>query len=119
MNTTFYEDKSFLTFPALIKAVEEHAPALEDSDYRDIAKHGATAGFNGFIYNHEIERFFDKNEKIIMDFVTDLSSELGYDSVFKMFAGQSNMSQCDIQDFKIYLAYVVLEEVAQFKSMLD
>lgn len=102
----------------LIKAVEKHAPALEYSDYEDIAKHGADAGFNGFIYTRDIVDFVNKNESIIMDYNNQLADDLGYHSVFEMFAGQSNMSQCDIDDFKIYLAWVVLEEVARAKTDL-
>lgn len=104
--------------PRLIKAVEKHAPSLEYSDYEDIAKHGANAGFNGFIYTRDIVDFVNKNESTIMDFTNELADDLGHHSVFEMFAGQSNMSQCDIDDFKIYLAWVVLEEVAYAKTNL-
>ena len=102
----------------LIKAVEKHAPSLEYSDYEDIAKHGANAGFNGFIYTREIVDFVNKNESTIMDYTNQLADDTGYYSVFEMFAGQTNMSQCDIDDFKTYLAWVVLEEVARAKTNL-
>ena len=101
----------------LIKAVEKHAPALEYSDYEDIAKHGANAGFNGFIYTRDIVDFVNKNESIIIDYCNNHADDLGYQSVFEMFS-DSNMSQCDIDDFKIYLAWVVLEGVARVKTDL-
>lgn len=52
------------------------AVRFTDADeIKDVANHGCSGGVSGFIYNHEIRKFFDDYE----DDIEDTISELGLD----------------------------------------
>lgn len=53
---------------------------------QDVTKHGADAGFHGFIYYIETVGFYQKNREIINEFTADQARDFGMDS-FQMVSG--------------------------------
>ena len=47
----------------------------DPDEIRDISNHGITGGFSGFIYNYEIDNFYNEFEREIEDMLID---DLGY-----------------------------------------
>lgn len=83
-------------YPTLIETLTKRfEPHTEDglSEIRDISNHGIMGGFNGFIYNYEINEFFNAFESEIEDHLEDLGytiSELVSDSDYVDFQSMRN-----------------------------
>lgn len=45
----------------------------------DVCNHGASGGFNGWIYHTETCEFYAKNRKLICELAQDLASDIGED----------------------------------------
>jgi len=50
----------------------------------DIARHGISGGFNGFIYYADTESFAKANKDEILELASSQAQEIGYDSTFAM-----------------------------------
>lgn len=112
----------------LIRAVAKQLGGLENlcTDYRDILRSGATAGYCGFIYYTDTEAFTRKNRARILESVQNLAHELG-ENMLQFIASFNclNLSETEIFEAlsnhksehrtELYnaLAWYALEEVAR------
>lgn len=100
---------------------------------RDVANHGADAGFSGFIYYTDTNAFFKRNKSAILECAKNLASDIGED-VFTMIAGFNclktdpvtvseaihNPRTNDPENVRNALAWFALEEVARsYSDLLD
>lgn len=85
-----------------------------EQSLRDVARHGAGAGFPGFTYTRDCVKFFDANEDAIMALADDMAdSTLGRKgNVWLMIGGFSMVPSASIDDLKNSLAWLALESVA-------
>ena len=133
--------KSFINrsnLPApLIRAVVKQSGGWDSFQEmaRDVAAHGADAGFSGWIYHRETMEFFRKNRKAILGYAEEVAHDLG-ENVLSMIQGFGifRNSPIDTQDLakalytgkgpevtRVYniLAWFALEEVARAYADLD
>ena len=70
-------------YPELARAVIDQMGGMESfQDYaEDVANHGASAGFSGFIYYSETGRFYRTNRALINRMVTDMAQEFGQEPI--------------------------------------
>ena len=73
-------DRSNLSAP-LVRAVVKQSGGWDSFQKmaRDVAAHGADAGFSGWIYYTETCDFYKKNKKEIIRLAKNIASELGMD----------------------------------------
>ena len=78
-------------------------PGTEDgiSEIRDIVNHGISGGFGDFIYNYEIEEFFDQFESEIEDRLGDMG--LTPNDIV------SDTNDWTIRDLKVNSVWIVVE----------
>ena len=71
-------DRSNLPAP-LVRAVVKQSGGWDSFQEmaRDVAAHGADAGFSGWIYYRETMEFFRKNRKIILEHAEEMAQDLG------------------------------------------
>ena len=82
---------------------------------RDIANHGADAGFPGFTYYSDTCDFYDKLEKEIWELLEEEMQAMGCDDVAK-FIASFNTSADSLLTFKNLLAWFTLETIARQES---
>ena len=58
----------------LFAALEERFDDIEE--VRDIARHGMSGGFSGFIYSSELYEFYDKYEDCIEEYLYEMGVKL-------------------------------------------
>ena len=69
----------------LVKAVMRHS-GMEAEEIAEAARHGADAGWSGFIYNDEAAAFFDEHQDLIWELVCEDAAEMGHDNPLQMVA---------------------------------
>ena len=71
-------DRSNLPAP-LIRAVVKQSGGWNSFQEmaRDVATHGADAGFSGWIYYRETMEFFRKNRKVVLEYAEEMAQDLG------------------------------------------
>ena len=109
MNATRYFALTDLT-----RAVIEQFRSADDflESARDIADHGADAGWSGFISYHDTMRFYDANEGIIWDALEEDANECG-EAILQFIAKFRDAHQItDLASFKNILAWYSLERAA-------
>ena len=84
----------------LRKAVINQLGGLEifKQSFKDIARHGADGGFNGFIYYTETTAFFKQNRRAILAHLDAICYDLGEDriSVLKSWRCLNHLTSDDI-----------------------
>ena len=72
--------------PDLIKSVIRQSGGWEafQENALDIANHGISGGFSGWIYYNETCAFYAKNQQLIVDMVEKQADEYGYQSAQDM-----------------------------------
>lgn len=77
----------------------------------DIANHGMSAGFNGFIYTSELIELFDKNEDEIFDVLDSTADELDLKSGMELIINSltKNDDYYDMQDIKTKSVWMYVE----------
>jgi hypothetical protein len=90
-----------------------------DVDYlRDVAEHGADAGFPGFTYYTDTVKFYNRHEGAIWELLREDADALGYDNVPALIASFNSAHQAeDPTTFKNLLTWYALETVA--RNMTD
>jgi hypothetical protein len=68
------QEYSELTKAVIVRLDLDDDPDYFDSTMRDIANHGADAGFHGFIYYHETCAFYDANQELIWEAINSETS---------------------------------------------
>ena len=102
------------TYKKLYEAVKAHSE-LDDDQLREIAEHGADAGWSGFTYTGDCVDFYEANEAEIYELLNEQAESMGYDSPEAMIAtfNRKDMLQ-DPDQRKNLLAWFALEEVAHW-----
>tara|TARA_R110002012_G_scaffold10705_1_gene48495 strand:- start:322 stop:639 length:318 start_codon:yes stop_codon:yes gene_type:complete len=87
---------------------ETLARRFEDMDeVRDVSNHGISGGFNGFIYNYELNEFFNEFESEIEEYMFDMFG----DGWLVNIANDSS----NIQDMINTVVYIVAESWCHHK----
>jgi len=114
----------------LIRAVVKQSGGIEvfNEQFKDIANHGVSGGFSGWIYYTETTGFYAKNKKQILILLQGMAQELGNGPVLelvKSFNGTKDFTEEEIaqtlygtkkqHDTQVanLLAWVACEEVCQ------
>ena len=110
----------------------------EVKDYlKDVTKHGANGGFNGFIYYSDTISFFRKNKKLIVELAEDMAERIGED-VLPMINSFNCLKDYELSNSQIgkvlygkfsnsgdnstimnALSWFALEEVARYVTEMD
>ena len=85
-------------------------PEYFNSTMQDIANHGASAGFHGFIYYHETCDFYDANQELIWEAICDDGEAFGQ-TPMQVIAGFNTYINSDMS-LKNVLAWYALERAA-------
>ena len=94
----------------LYRAIKRHAE-LSDQEIMDAGRHGAGAGWNGFVYSGETRKFYKNNTGKIQRLVFEAVEESGCDNPFLFLAGLNGAKNVtDQDDLECFLAYFALEE---------
>jgi hypothetical protein len=97
---------------ALYDAVVAHS-GLTVEELRDVAAHGADAGWGGFTYTRDCVRFYEANEGAIWALLREAADDQGVHPL----ALVATFSRADMADseagLKNLLAWFALEEVAR------
>lgn len=102
------------TMKDLLKAVREHS-GMDDDNLRDVANHGASGGFPGFMYYKDTMEFYDKNEDAIWELLEENADSLGEKNPLALIATfQGAKDVHDDASFKNLLAWFALEEAARY-----
>ena len=97
----------------LVEAVKSHS-GLDDSDLLNAARHGADAGWSGFIYNGEAAEFFDRHADLVWEVLCNLADDLGEPNPIALIASFGRIDMADsYQGFKVLLAWFALEEAGR------
>ena len=78
---------------------------------RDVASHGADAGFPGFTYYSDTGNFYSAHKALIWEALAEDAEDFGYDSVTD-FVASFNTKAHDATQFENLLAWYALERVA-------
>ena len=70
---------------------------------KDVANHGADAGFSGFIYYNETCKFFDDNKDLIMEQLLEDRANIGYNSLTEMLSSFKCFKDVDTYDIEAFL----------------
>lgn len=76
-------DKTKTRFPKLTEAVLEN---LDLDQLEDVARHGADAGWSGFVYYSDTTAFFRRHKDDILRLASDMAHDMGED-MLAMVAG--------------------------------
>ena len=86
---------------------ETLARRFDDMDeVRDVSNHGINCGYDGFLYNYEIDEFYNEFEREIEDMLID---ELGY--TYEQLASDAT----SFQDIRNKCVWVVAEAFCHHK----
>ena len=81
---------------------------------RDIAEHGADAGFGGLIYTSECRELFDRYGDEIWTMAVDDAESQGFANVAEMIAGFSRSDMLsDLDSFKNLMVWYAAEAIAR------
>jgi len=81
----------------------------------DVARHGASGGFSGFVYYNETTDFYDKNEDDIWELLEQAADSIGEKHPLALIATFSGAKDVHGDNqFKNLLAWFALEEVARW-----
>ena len=98
----------------LYDAIKDHCD-LEDSVMIDAANHGAASGFGGFTYYADTVKFYDENEKLIVEYLDEMADGMGFDSGFAYVASLPAIKNVgNIDQFKNLCSWIILEEVGRW-----
>ena len=78
---------------------------------RDVASHGADAGFPGFTYYSETGSFYSAHKALIWEALAEDAEDFGFKSVTD-FVASFNTKAHDAAQFENLLAWYALERVA-------
>ena len=70
---------------------------------KDVANHGADAGFSGFIYYNETCKFFDDNKDLIFEQLLEDRANIGYNSLTEMLSSFRCFKDVDTYDIEAFL----------------
>jgi hypothetical protein len=86
------------TIKSLVKAVLSH-DSINSQQFADIANHGADGGTaSGFIYFEDTCEFFDKNEDLITDLITEVHADCyGEGSILEMLTSFGRGSDLEVE----------------------
>lgn len=99
---------------ALLHAIREHS-GLELASIRDAGKHGADAGWNGFIYTGDGAEFTAGNRELIWSLLQDDAEDFGADSVLTFVSDFTRSDMADTPDgFDCLLAWYALEKAGHW-----
>lgn len=98
----------------LYDAIKEHCD-LEDVSMIDAANYGADSGFGGFTYYTDTVKFYDENEKLIVNYLDDYADQVGFDTGFAYVSSLPAIKNVgDIDQFKNLCSWIILEEVGRW-----
>ena len=101
------------THEELLEAIKEHSN-LDDTRIKQAAKHGANAGFSGFVSYNDTNEFYDENEELIWELLDELAVQFGQN--IPEFIGNFNSADqiTDMTTSKELLAWFALEETGHY-----
>ena len=90
------------------RVVEQLSDENELNEYnastlKDVANHGADAGFVGFTYYSDTCKFFDDNKDLIMEQLLEDRASIGYSSLTKMLSSFKCFKDVDTYDIEAFL----------------
>lgn len=98
----------------LYDAIKAHCD-IEDESMVDAANHGADGGFNGFIYYTDTVKFYDENERIIVEYLDEFAKGMDYDNAFVFVTNLPAIKNVgDIDQLKNLYSWIILEEVGRW-----
>ena len=103
------------TTTELYDIVKEHEPGLDWEDFKMISENGADWGVMGFTYYADTISFYDKNERIIEDYLIECAEEYGVNNMFEL-PKLGRLAVESMTDFKNWSSWFILEEVANAYS---
>ena len=96
----------------MIRAIRNHS-GMNLSEIAEVAKHGADAGFPGFIYTSDAVKFYEEHHAKIWDMLWEDAEGMGTTPI-KMIAGFNRADMATTYDgFANLLAWYALERAAQ------
>jgi hypothetical protein len=107
--------KPTYAYDKMVEDIEDRLGAdQEPGVIRDLAEHGADAGWGGFTYTVDCVEFFDAHEDTIMDMAWEDAENFGYPNVVTFVAsfGQADMAD-SIDGYKNLMAWYALETVCR------
>ena len=86
-------------------------------ELRDIARHGADAGWSGLIYYRETSALYDQYAADLWEMLNEDAEALGHNSVLELMAGLGGAAQvASDATFKNLVVWYGAERVAQASS---
>ncbi len=102
------------TFESWLKA------NLEPSEIKDLASHGADAGWPGLTYYSETGELYEKYKEEIWKALSDDADELGHKSVFEMIAQfREATSVTCVESFENLMVWYMAERTAHRLDALE
>jgi len=95
----------------LAKAIRKHS-GLSNEEIIDAGEHGADAGWAGFTYYNDTEKFYDKNENLIWELLEETADSQGEKPLAVV--ANFNTEVTDVATFKNVLAWFALEETGRW-----
>ena len=101
------------THEELLGAIKEHSN-LGETQIKQAGKHGANAGFGGFVSYTDTNEFYDDNEELIWELLEEQAMQFGQN--IPEFIGNFNSADqiTDMTTFKNLLAWFALEETGYY-----
>lgn len=92
-------------------ATEEEKEEIIET-LQDVLRGGADAGYFGFTYYSETNRFYDKNEDLIKQHLKDHYQEFGYSSIIEMVKSFNCFKQFKKDEIELFFMGMLEEEDA-------
>lgn len=102
-------------YERMVEDIKERIGADEEPGYiKEVAEHGADAGWGGFTYTSECVEFYQKHKDVIWEMLRDDADSMGYSNPMEMVASfnRSDMAQSE-DGLKNLLAWYALEMVCR------
>jgi hypothetical protein len=98
-------------YERMVRAIKRR---LNKQERRDVARHGADAGFSGFIYYTETRAFYRRHQEAIWALLCREADDLGEPNVFAMIAHFNGApSVTDAATFENLMCWYALEYVCR------
>lgn len=97
----------------LYNAVLEHS-GLDKEDLKEVAQHGADAGWSGFTYYADTIAFYNKHYLLIADVLFEYADQVGMSAQDVVKGFPCLPEQPTLDEYKNAMAWFALEFVAHF-----
>jgi len=116
-NDSSYDFRKDETKLQLVMLVGEQLGSECLDDMYNIYEHGIGGGYHGFIYYTETSDFFDNNQELIVDYLTDLAQDCyGKDETMFTVFGKESLTMAH---FKNNCAWAIGEEISRYICDMD